>query len=131
MQTSSLHHVALGARDVETVAAFYRDVFGLPEITRHRAGDGSLRSIWLDLGNAILMIERTQAPPRRVEGVGAGAFLLAFRVTRETRAALERALGAIESRTEHTSYARDPEGNRVAISSYPLEPASQRVNGTS
>jgi glyoxylase I family protein len=120
-----LHHVALGARDVEAVAAFYREAFRLRERARHHDADGSLRSVWLELGDSVLMIEQSQEPPRRVEGVGAGPFLLAFHVGPEERADLERALGKIESRTEHTSYARDPEGNRVAVSSYPL--AAQRV----
>jgi glyoxylase I family protein len=118
-----LHHLALGARDVERVATFYRDVLGLNEIARHHRGDGTLRSIWLDLGGAILMIEATAEAPRRVEGVGAGPFLLALRAPASHRIELERALeaagSAIESRTDFTSYARDPEGNRVAISSHP------------
>ena len=118
-----LHHVALGARDVERVAAFYRDVLGLPEVLRHLDDAGALRSIWLDLGGAILMVERTAQPAHRVEGVGAGPFLIAVAVEPATRGQLERALeqaGApIEARSEHSSYARDPEGNRVAISHYP------------
>lgn len=118
-----LHHVALGAHDVEGVARFYRDLLGLPEIGRHDDADGALRSIWLDLGGPILMVERTREPPRRVDGVGAGPFLLAISVSVEDRRALEAALeaggAAVESRTAHTSYARDPEGNRVAISHYP------------
>jgi catechol 2,3-dioxygenase-like lactoylglutathione lyase family enzyme len=120
---SSLHHLALGARDVAKVAAFYRDLFGLAEIARHFHDDGTLRSIWLDLGGATLMVEATSEPPRRVDGVGAGPFLLAIRVQaarrRELEQALEAAGAAIESRTEYTSYARDPEGNRVAISAHP------------
>ena len=119
-----LHHLALGARDVERVAAFYRAVFGLDETARHHHEDGTLRSVWLDLGGATLMVERTSESPRRVEGVGAGPFLLAFRVAAAQKDQLERSLeqagAAIESRTEYTSYARDPEGNRVAISSHPL-----------
>jgi glyoxylase I family protein len=122
-----LHHLALGARDVERVAAFYRDVLGLNEIARYHRGDGTLRSIWLDLGGATLMIEATAEAPRRVEGVGAGPFLLALRVPASHRIELERALeaagSAIESRTDYTSYARDPEGNRVAISSHPVAAA--------
>ena len=118
-----LHHLALGARDVERVAAFYRDVLGLDEIARHHQNGGTLRSIWLDLGGATLMVEATAEAPRRVDGVGAGPFLLALRVPASHRMELERALeaagSAIESRTEYTSYARDPEGNRVAISSHP------------
>jgi glyoxylase I family protein len=118
-----LHHLALGARDVARVAAFYRDVLGLAETARHHHADGSLRSIWLELDGATLMVEATSEAPRRVEGVGAGPFLLAIRVEASDRRELERMLEAagavIESRTEYTSYARDPEGNRVAISAHP------------
>jgi glyoxylase I family protein len=121
-----LHHVALGALDVERVARFYREVVGLPEVARHDDADGALRSIWLSAGETVLMIERSSEARERVEGVGPGPFLLAFAVTPGERADLERALhaagAAIESRSEHSSYLRDPEGNRVAISHYP-EPA--------
>ncbi|HEY5998476.1 MAG TPA: VOC family protein [bacterium] len=119
-----LHHLALGAQDVERIAAFYRDLLALPEVARHRLPDGTLRSVWLDLGGAVLMIERTAEPPRRVADVGAGLFLLALACAAERREAWERSLTSagvrIEGRTEHTSYFRDPEGNRVAISSYPF-----------
>jgi catechol 2,3-dioxygenase-like lactoylglutathione lyase family enzyme len=118
-----LHHVALGARDPERVAAFYRDLLGLRELKRHAGPDGSLRSVWLDLGGSVLMIEATQEPARFVQSVGAGPFLIAVGAGAEQRAGLERALGAagfpVESRTDHTTYLRDPEGNRVAVSSLP------------
>ena len=119
-----LHHVALGARDVEGVATFYRDRLGLREVRRHHEPDGRLRSIWLDLGGAVLMIEFTEQPSRPVRGVGAGPFLIAVGVAADERAAMESRLTAggfpVESRSEHTLYLRDPEGNRVAISSYRL-----------
>jgi glyoxylase I family protein len=119
----TLHHLALGTRDVESLARFYHELLGLPEVQRHQDEQGALRSIWLDLGGALLMIERTQQEPRRVEGVGSGPFLLAFRVTPAARSALERELmargHAIESRTAFSSYSRDPDGNRIAISHYP------------
>lgn len=124
----TLHHVALGARDVERVAAFYRDVLGLPEVKRHFHANGSLRSIWLDLGGPVLMVEATEGHRPVKEGVDAGWFLLALRTTAEQQTRLEQALqragAAVESRTEFTSYARDPEGNRVAISRYPLPTGS-------
>ncbi len=117
-----LHHIALGARDVARVAAFYRDTLGLPERIRHTYEDGRLRSIWLEIGPTLLMVEHTEDPPRRVEGVGAGPFLIALAVTREERARLERACEdaghPIEDRTAYTSYTRDPEGGRVAWSTY-------------
>lgn len=118
----ALHHVALGASDVERVAAFYRDVFGLPERARHGDESGALRSVWLELGAALLMVERTDAAPCRIDRVGRGPFLIAFRVASEERGALEARLAAagapVEARTDWTSYARDPEGNRVAVSAY-------------
>jgi hypothetical protein len=71
------------------------------------------------------MIEETKAELRPVEGISPGFFLLSFRVEPASKVALEARLAAagarIESRTDYTSYARDPEGNRVAISHYPLE----------
>jgi catechol 2,3-dioxygenase-like lactoylglutathione lyase family enzyme len=129
-----LHHLALGARDVERVAAFYRDLVGLREAARHHEPDGRLRSVWLDLGGPVLMIERSGEPQRPVSRVGAGPFLLAIGADPAGRDALERRLTAagvpVEYRTEHTVYFRDPEGNRVAISSYPLPsipPAGRRA----
>jgi glyoxylase I family protein len=121
-----LHHLALGTQDVEGLAAFYRSAFGLPERARHLDEQGVLRSIWLELGTALLMVERTLSAPRRVDGIGSGLFLIAFRVSATERAALERTLEglghAIEGRTPFTSYCRDPDGNRIALSHYP-EPA--------
>lgn len=120
----ALHHIALGARDVEAVARFYREVLGLPEVARHSGADGALRSIWLASGASVLMVERTEALERRVQGVGAGPFLIAFAVTPAERVEVERALEQggvpIESRSAQSSYFRDPEGNRVAVSHYPL-----------
>lgn len=121
-----IHHIALGAQDVALVAAFYARYMGLVEVTRHADEAGALRSIWLKLApGVVLMVERTAQPPRSVEGIGAGPFLLAFGAAdqdeREARCAQLVADGyVIEARTGYTSYTRDPEGNRVAISCYPL-----------
>jgi hypothetical protein len=118
-----LHHVALGARNVETVADFYRRAFELGEQRRFTETDGALRSIWLAADSVLLMIERTEALPSQVQTIGSGPFLLAFHVAPEERAQVETrlaALGAaVESKSSFTTYARDPEGNRVAISHYP------------
>jgi catechol 2,3-dioxygenase-like lactoylglutathione lyase family enzyme len=118
-----LHHVALGARDVAAVAAFYRDVLGLIEQRRHFYEDGRLRSVWLELEGALLMVEHTEQALRHVEGVASGPFLLALAATPAERVRLEQALVQggyhIELRTAYTSYTRDPEGNRVGLSHYP------------
>ena len=123
-----LHHLALGASDVERVAAFYVAVFGLVEVDRHHDERG-VRSIWLEMGpRLVLMIERSLQARVHVEGVGSGPFLLAFHIEAAERETMERRLeaegGIVESRTEFSSYSRDPEGNRVAVSSYPLPTAA-------
>jgi catechol 2,3-dioxygenase-like lactoylglutathione lyase family enzyme len=122
-EKTRLHHLAVGSTDVERLARFYRELFGLEESARHSDAAGALRSIWLDLGGALLMIEHSAEPARRVEGIGAGPFLIALRVSREARPALERELEArghaIEGRSAFSSYSRDPDGNRIAISHYP------------
>ena len=124
-RSHGLHHIALGTDDVSRLARFYCDVLELPERTRHYTESGELRSVWLELGGVLLMIERSEATHARVEGVGAGWFLVAFAVAADEHGELEerlRARGvAIESRTQWTSYARDPDGNRIAFSAYPLE----------
>jgi catechol 2,3-dioxygenase-like lactoylglutathione lyase family enzyme len=106
------------------LAQFYRDQLGLREVARHDHADGSLRSVWLDLGGSVLMIESTTEGPRHVVGVGAGPFLIALAIEPEQREHVEAQLAAancsIESRSEWTSYARDPDGNRFALSAYPL-----------
>lgn len=122
---TTLHHLALGARDPALLAAFYRDVLGLEELTRHFDGD-ELRSVWLDLGGAILMIERiaADAPARSTEKMQPGLFLLAVTIAEAERgdwiARLEAAGAPIEDSTSFTSYTRDPEGNRVAVSFYAI-----------
>ncbi len=125
-RASRLHHLALGSAEVERLARFYAECFGLAESARHFDERGRLRSIWLDLVGSILMIERTDDPPRRVDGVAAGPFLIAFRISKSERADVERLLVArgcrIENGTAFTSYTRDLDGNRIAISHYPDPP---------
>ena len=123
-----LHHLALGASDVAALAAFYASVFGLEQVREHRRDDGTLRSIWLRLGEGLLMVESIEAGPVREQGLRLpepGWFLLAFATEDEAeseavcRAATAR--GASEShRTGFTRSLVDPEGNRVAVSHFPL-----------
>lgn len=71
------------------------------------------------------MIEASDAEPRPVEGIGMGLFLIAMNVAVREREQVEARLvalgGVLETRGRFTSYARDPEGNRLAISHYPVE----------
>jgi catechol 2,3-dioxygenase-like lactoylglutathione lyase family enzyme len=183
-----LHHVAIQVRDLERVAAFYREVLGLRVLRRWPAPDGiGARSYWLDAGDgAFLAVERIDAPPwdtrpdrrlgsalagwvdrvARIVGVprcarGAeratadepppegkergptaaeaapwrvsrpGFHLVALRVEDRDRPAIEQRLAAagvpIAHRTDFTLYVRDPEGNRVGLSHYPIDRAGAAV----
>lgn len=127
----ALHHVALGARDVDALATFWSDLLDLEVITRHLYEDGTLRSVWLDMSPAVLMIEHcATSRSTRVDsnaGVDPGLFLLAFQVSEQEHHALTARLESSGhpplDRTTFTSYFQDPEGNRFAISHFDLDSA--------
>lgn len=126
MDVQGFHHVAIQARDVERVTAFYRDLLGLPELTRHHRSDGSLRSIWVGVpGGGFLAIEAATGIPEELpfRHERPGLLLLALRIPRAARAsaveAFARAGVPLEHETRWTVYVRDPEGNRVALSHHP------------
>jgi catechol 2,3-dioxygenase-like lactoylglutathione lyase family enzyme len=115
-----LHHLALRTRDVDALEAFYVGLLGLSCVRR----DGT-RSVWLAMGDAVLMIERADEiepgpDSRSMELVAFAARDVAERDAIEGRLLLRDV--AIESRTAHTIYVRDPDGRRVGVSTYPLEP---------
>ena len=115
-----LHHLALRTRDVDALEAFYAGVLGLDGVRR----DGT-RSVWLPIGDAMLMIERAEeSEPSTDPG---SMELVAFAAQDEAeRDAIEERLRVrdvvVEARTAHTIYFRDPDGRRVGVSTYPLEP---------
>lgn len=124
-----LHHLALGAVDPELLAQFYHQAFGLPIERTHHDKHGQVRSIWLSLAPGRLMIERVDAhdvahhqrpmtPPRPSQGL----FLIAFDVAEADHDAYNtrlKELGCVqEDSTAFTSYWRDPEGHRIALSHY-------------
>jgi catechol 2,3-dioxygenase-like lactoylglutathione lyase family enzyme len=121
-RTLGLHHVAVQARDVEKVAAFYRDVLGLAELKRFVREDGVLRSVWVSAGDeAFLAVEL--ASPELAPAGGLGFSMVALRVTPDDRVRFEQACAArgvaVERRTGWTTYVRDPEGNLVGLSHHP------------
>ena len=122
----ALHHIALGAQDIERLADFYQDFFALNALKIHYDNDGELRSIWLDLSPGILMIEKSAHinAPLEDMALGKGPFLLAFTIEEKDKEKLLQKLTAqnlpLEGQTDFTLYFRDPEDNRVAISWYAL-----------
>lgn len=109
MARVKVHHIALRTRRRRALERFYGDVLGLPTIQRTK------RSTWLDAGGTIVMIEaRGHGEPDIAKG---SLELIAFAVSKRAHAALAKKV-AVEAATELTSYFRDPDGRRVAISHF-------------
>ena len=111
---SRVHHIALRVADPERSLLFYGGLLGLPELRRFEEGE-RVRSIWLDAGNAVLMLER------EIKGGGPAAgsgHVLAFAV--EDLPAWEERLAAagiaLLDRTAATLFVADPDGHRVGLS---------------
>ena len=115
--TLRIHHVALRVKDPEASALFYRDLLGLPEVRRFEDGSGDLRSIWLEAGDALLMLEREIRLPSPAEG---SSHVLALRVDSISTWAQRLHAAGIEvaDRTDFTLFVRDPDGHRVGLSVY-------------
>ena len=113
-----IHHLALLSADCQRSLAFYGGLLRLAEQNRQLHDDGTLRSVWLDAGGIVLMIER--ALRGRPAGADGSQHLLCFAVDDlavwETR--LVQAGVSIEDRTPHTLYVSDPDGHRVGLSVY-------------
>lgn len=130
MRIQGIHHLALQARDVERVTAFYRDVLGLPEQLRHHREDGTLRSVWLTIDDRSFLAVESAAgavEPQPFRTDTPGWLMVALRIGPEDRAAAVERLAAagypLVHQTKWTVYVRDPEGNRVALSHHPHDPA--------
>ena len=89
--------------------------------------DRGLRSVWLPLGDAILMVERLEAPAERERGAG-GWHMLVLDIPAAERARwvkrLEAAGAGPAGSTGFTLYGQDPDGNPFGLSHYP-EPAPE------
>src|SRR5690242_15835972 len=115
MRVRGFHHHAIQVRDLEGVAAFYREVLGLPEMARHHRPDGGLRSIWLALPEGFLALEACEGEVQRTafRDPTPGPHLLALRIGREDRAAAIHALAQkgveVVHQTRWSIYFRDPE----------------------
>jgi glyoxylase I family protein len=111
-----IHHLALRVSDPERARAFYADLLGLAERRRVEDAHG-LRAVWLDAGPVVLMLERELRSPGAESGSGhLLALAVADLVAWEER--LRAAGVAVEDRTEHTLYFRDPDGHRVGLSDF-------------
>lgn len=123
------HHIALKVLDLAECEQFYTRVLDLRVIQHQRDQNGSIRSVWFDLGGVILMLERCEAVTpegekgRSLNPAPAGWHLLALTITPESRAQWREKLRCagvrITGETVFSIYFCDPENNRLALSHYP------------
>jgi catechol 2,3-dioxygenase-like lactoylglutathione lyase family enzyme len=118
MPSVRIHHVAFRTEDLDVLEQFYTAVLGLAVVKRALG-----RSVWLDAGGSILMLERRGAgePSVPVDSMELVAFAIAARDRADVAARLASAGLRIEARTAYTLYVRDPDGRRIGLSSYPDE----------
>jgi glyoxylase I family protein len=120
MGRMNVHHVALRVADLPRAERFYEGLLGLPRLERKHDAAGAHRSTWLRAGPVVLMLERELRPGPPDAGTG---HVLAFAVDAldawEQRLAQEGV--AIADRTTFTLFVRDPDGHRVALSTYAFE----------
>ena len=119
MQHNRIKHIALMAADTNKVAEFYKSVFGMHEVRRV---DRPNAPVYLSDGYINLAI----LPNDRPESAGAppGVHHFGFEVEdADAAAALALTMGASQGRTSVAAgryaegYVRDPEGQRLDISS--------------
>ena len=121
--TVRVHHLAVVVADLGRAERFYAGVLGLRVIRRWDDDAGAPRSIWLELGDAFLAVEKAGAPGPLRADAAPGWHCVALAIPRDARAEwLERlaAMGvAVERQSDHTLYVRDPDGNLVGLSHWP------------
>ncbi|HLK36973.1 MAG TPA: VOC family protein [Polyangiaceae bacterium] len=115
-----VHHIAFRSGDVARLERFYGETLGLRVLRR----DDARGSVWLDAGGTLVMLEKAGAgeppvPPGSLD-------LVAFAADDKEvwRARLQKAAVRVEAETDHTLYFRDPDGRRVAVSTYVRAPGA-------
>lgn len=122
-QINAIHHIAIKCQDLLTMRNFYHEFLGLPLIRENT------NSIWLDLGQNILMLEKTdlnrlqdtQQSPAQTPGLA----VIAFHISVEEKALwlerLKKSQIQISHQSEFSIYFLDPEKNPLALSHFPAK----------
>lgn len=107
-----IHHIAIGTLHPSLLADFYLQLPGAKQSKVHYFESGEIRSIWIQLGAVILMLEKgkNESPKK-----------LVFSLENSNQTAWKEFLTTISvlERTEFTVYFEDPDGNGLGLSSYP------------
>ena len=118
-----LHHLAVLTADLARAEAFYAGTLGLPVLRRWTDGAGAPRSLWLEVGDSFLAVERAALPSPTRADAAPGWHCVALAIAAEEREAWRARLAAagapVERETPFTLYVRDPDGNLVGLSHWP------------
>ena len=132
--TLAIHHLAVMVRDLERAERFYVGVLGLPVTQRWTDDQGLPRSIWVELSaGAFLAIEKATASGARTDddpGWHCVTLGISSLEREPWRTRLEAAGHPVVRASDFTLYVRDPEGNLIGLSHWPVRAVS-RVSPTS
>ncbi|PJZ44273.1 VOC family protein [Leptospira brenneri] len=107
-----IHHIAIGTPNPSNLAEFYLRIPGAKKTREFHYPSGLLRSIWIEFGSIILMLE---------EGEKSSPRALVFSFNENDKSSWIQFLNQIEiqNQTEYTVYFLDTDGNLLGLSQYP------------
>ncbi|AOP35041.1 glyoxalase [Leptospira tipperaryensis] len=105
-----IHHIAIGTLNVKTLSDFYETLPGLKRIQEHWNEDKTLRSVWFQAGEILLMLESDSIVKAPKALIFSAASLEPSTIN---------GLPKWIQETEYTKYFRDLDGNLIGYSSYP------------
>jgi catechol 2,3-dioxygenase-like lactoylglutathione lyase family enzyme len=111
-----IHHIALRVNDCEVSARFYERAFGLREVRRIDQ-EGQIRAVWLRVGDAVLMLERSLRGAGSPEGSGHAIVFSTEDLAASEKRLLDSDIKVVD-RTASTLYVEDPDGHRAGVSAY-------------
>ncbi|TGK86481.1 VOC family protein [Leptospira montravelensis] len=112
-----IHHIAIGTPNPSHLADFYLKIPGSHKLKEFHYESGILRSVWIQFGSIIVMLEDGENKSPR-------ALVFSYQVIDQSKWTQFLKQSNIQGRTDYTIYFFDPDKNLLGVSSYPekLEP---------
>jgi glyoxylase I family protein len=122
--TRAIHHLAVKTADLARAENFWVNIVGLSVLQRHDDNQGRPRSVWCQLKTGFLAIERAESAKAIKADGDPGWHGVMLGIAVEERASMAahfvRHGHPIFKETDYTFYVRDPDGNLVGFSHYPV-----------